>query len=285
MQSYKWLLILSLSFSPQGMAATPEMTSGATTQAPLRVGLLPYLSPGELIKTWQPFVNWLEHQVQRSMVMKSATDYKTFIQRSSEGRYDILLAPPHIALLAKRRAHYRVVAGFDANVVGEVLVREDSPYQRIEELRGLDISAPASTALISMLGEALLLKHGFKPQTNVRMHYTGSHNNAILALANGKVDAAFALSGLYGRMAATVPVKLRSLGNTAAALPALVLTHPALNEADNLRISEAVLRAAKDPALKGFFQQLGMGTPRVLTRNELQAFEPMITMLLGREEK
>lgn len=259
--------------------------AGSPTPHVLRAGLIPYLSPGALIKTWSPFVTRLEHYLQQPIMMKSAPNFPTFIQRASAGRYDLLMVAPHIGILAKRRAHYRIAVGFGNPAVGEVLVRADSPYRQLESLRGLELSAPANTTLVSIMGEALLQQQGLDPQRDVRMHYTGSHNNAILALQSGKVDAAIVISGLYARMAATLPVKLRSLAVTAPVLPAIILTHPALSQAEHQRIQQALLATAKDPMLGEYFLQQGFGVPRLLTPAEIQAFDPLVDLLLARENR
>jgi phosphonate transport system substrate-binding protein len=89
-----------------------------------------------------------------------------------------------------------------------LLVRADSPYQKLLDLRGKQI---AHTSAISNSGNlaprALFTEEGLMPERDYKVVYSGRHDKSITGLALGLWDAAPVASGVFDRMAARGEIK------------------------------------------------------------------------------
>ena len=109
----------------------------AAEPPPLEMGVLPFLSSERLFEDFLPMKKYLETQLKRRVVMSTAPDFKSYVQRAAHGDYDIYETAPHFALLAETTQGYRRVSRFTRELDGYVVVRSDSSVQRIEELNDL----------------------------------------------------------------------------------------------------------------------------------------------------
>jgi ABC-type phosphate/phosphonate transport system substrate-binding protein len=75
----------------------------AAEPPPWQMGVLPYLSGERLFEVFLPMKDYLEVQLKRRIVMSTAPDFKTYVQRAARGDYDIYQTAPHFALLAETR--------------------------------------------------------------------------------------------------------------------------------------------------------------------------------------
>ncbi|MCL5061333.1 MAG: phosphate/phosphite/phosphonate ABC transporter substrate-binding protein [Candidatus Thermoplasmatota archaeon] len=120
--------------------------SGA--DAPLVFGVFPHLTAKQIVETYRPIADTLEKHLQRGVVIYSARDFKTFIERTRQGEYDILLTAPHLAWLARQDAGYRPLLKYAQPVYGLLAVRADSPFDEPGALRGRTIAIPDPFAVV-----------------------------------------------------------------------------------------------------------------------------------------
>jgi len=75
-------------------------------------------------------------------------------------------------------------------IKGYYLVRKDSPYKNMSDLRNKTIAMASPLALLSQGAIAELKEAGLKEHENITIQTTTTHNNAIFAVLNKKADAA-----------------------------------------------------------------------------------------------
>lgn len=93
-----------------------------------------------------------------------------------------------------------------------MLVRKDSPYQTLTDLKGQKV---AHTAVSSNSGNlaprALFPKLGLVPDQDYTVVYSGKHDQSVLGVASGDYDAAPVASDVYERMVQAGRVKADEL--------------------------------------------------------------------------
>jgi len=141
-----------------------------------------YLSTTALIKTWQPFASLIEKTLHKKVIIKTAPDFRSFIQRTAEGRYDLLMTAPHFAALAVKTHGYRVIAGHAHDLAGDIVVAKTATFQSINDLRGKTIVTPDPLAAVSLLMELTLRQYDLTPNKDIRIKTTASHNTRWLML-------------------------------------------------------------------------------------------------------
>lgn len=220
-----------------------------TSNSTIYFGLVPYLSATELIKTWRPFADFLEKTLHKKIIIKTAPDFATFVQRTAEGRYDLLMTAPHFAALAVKNSGYQIIAGHSNDLAGDIVVAKNSRFQSITDLRGKTFSTPDPLAAVSMLAELTLAKYGLIPEKNIHIKTTTSHNAALIDVAEGKSSAGVALGGLYLRINASNKfTQLRKLATTDKIPHAMYIASSSFPESDLQKLRKVLINPAPGSA-------------------------------------
>ena len=254
----------------------------ATEKPPLQMGLLPYLSGERLFEYFLPMKDYLEAQLQRRIVLSTAPDFKTYVQRAARGDYDIYQTAPHFALLAETEHGYRRVSRLTRELDGDVIVRRDAPVQRVEDLRGRTVITPDALAITSVLGEQLLKDHGLNPGHDYRLSRASSHNNAILTVRRGAADAAFTSAAVFEQLPPDIKRDLRVLTKTRQVPHMMVMAHRRLQQAEYDRLKTALLAFTRNGPGQKFFETTGYGDMGPITDADMARLQPFLPVLKER---
>ena len=261
------------------LLATPL---SAADQPPLQMGVLPYLSSERLFEIYLPLKDYLEGQLKRRIVMSTAPDFKTYVQRAARGDYDIYQTAPHFALLAETEQGYRRASRLTRELDGDVVVRRDSPVQSPEDLRGRVVTTPDVLAITSMLGEQLLKDHGLNPGRDYRLLRSPSHNNAIMKVYRREAEAAFTSAAVFEKMPPEIRRELRVLSKTRAVPHMMVMAHSRLSQAEYERLKTALLKFTRDGPGRKFFEATGYGDMGPISDADMARLQPFLKYLKER---
>lgn len=265
-----------------GFQTQPAVAVGEQKQDALVLGILPYLSPTVLLKTWEPFIGYLERQTGRHVYITSAPDFNTYIRRAATGLYDIYETAPHFALLAEKKYHYRRLARLKRELDGTILVLRNTKINSIEDLKGKVFATPDKLAIITILGELTLLEHGVRPQIDITIKYTPSHNNALISVIEGTADAAVTSTAEYERMNPVKKNQLRVLAKTRQVPHMMIMAGPRLDDKEYTLLSKLILQFTANGPGERFFQDSGYGDMVKITDNDMARLSPLIPLLDAR---
>lgn len=267
------LLALLLGF------AAPAMVQSAQ-QAPLEIGVFPYLSTRALLGTYQPLQQYLEQTLHRPVNLVTAPDMRAFAERTQEGAYTYVVTAPHFARLAQLEAGYRPLLRATRNLAGALLVRKNSDIRNIEDLRGKRVATPDSLTIISVLGLDLFRRNGLMPGKDVTIQALPTHNSAVVSLQNGAVDAAVVSLTAFIQMTQEQRAGLRILTQTREVPHVMYLANAKVSaaeaEAFALMLNHFVEHT---PEGKQFIESLGYQSLRAPTELELRSLDPYLDML------
>ncbi len=164
----------------------------------LTFAIIPAENATGVIERYTPFVDYLSKQLGVKVNLRVANDYAAIIEGQRAGNI-------HIASYGSASFARAVITGvkvdafgIDVNADGSkgyysvFYVKKDSLYKSIEDLKGknLGLVDPNSTSGNNVPRFALDQK-GIDPEAYFgKVVYTGSHENAVLALVQGTVDVA-----------------------------------------------------------------------------------------------
>lgn len=246
----------------------------ASADRPLVLGVFPSLTAKQTVEIYRPLASALEEHLRRSVVVYSARDFTTFVARTRQGEYDILLTAPHLAWLARQDTGYRPLLKYAQPVRGLLVVRSDSPFDEPDKLRGRTIAMADPIALAVLAIQAELAAHGLKRGIDYRTTDSGTHTNAVLQVINGRVDAAVLGLHPYNLTPPELRQQLRVLAESPPLSSLMYLTHPRLRDAEAQAIRNALLRFAATPEGQAFMQRGGYGGFANVDGSELRAFRP-----------
>lgn len=257
-----------------GLVLLLGMRPAISADKPLVFGVFPNLTPKQIVEIYRPMANTLEQHLHRRVDIFSARDFKTFVARTRQGEYDLLLTAPHLAWLARQDAGYQPLLKYAQPVRGLLIVKSDSSISEVTELRGhtLAMADPLAVTVLSMQSE--LAAYGLRRNEDYHTIDAGSHMNALMQVVNGRADAAVVGLHPYTLSPADVRQKLRVLAETPSLSSLMYLTHPRLRDAEAQAIRQALLAFAATPEGKAFMQRGGYGGFAKVEGNELRAFRP-----------
>lgn len=261
----KWMAGMGLCLSWLGVATAAD--------AEFNFGVFPQLSIRVMVETYQPLANDLGKAIKQPVNLTSAADFVTFHTRTRNREYDLVLTAPHLAWLAWKEGGYRPMLTYLEPARGILIVRADSPYQQIADLRGKTIALPDPLAVVNIRMEKMLEKAGLLLGRDLTKIEAGSHTNAATHVNQGQADAAVVGVLAYLRLPKEVRDNLRVIAETPAMPSHVYLVHPRTTPARERAIAQAIEQFTRSEAGQTFLQKGGFGGVRALKKNELKQVE------------
>jgi phosphonate transport system substrate-binding protein len=182
------LLVLALVLPVSSGGQAPDEST------PLRLGVVSFYNPRLMFVRYQPLVDYLGERTGRPWELAVSGSYEQATDDLCAGRVTLASLGP----LTYLRAHARCGAvpllrlqGTGGGVFhGDVLVRSDSRFERIEDLVGhaIGFGDPLSTSS-HLLPRAMLQAAGLEPGRDFECRYFGQHERAARAVLVGEVAA------------------------------------------------------------------------------------------------
>src|SRR5579872_510952 len=160
--------------------------------------VVPAENASGVVDRFTPFTDYLSHQLGTKVTLRVANDYAALIEGQRAGNIHIGYYGPASFARARLTGVKTDAFVIDVNSDGSkgyysvFYVLAKSPYQKIEDLKGknLGLVDPNSTSGNNM-PRFKMNQMGIDPDTYFsKVVFTGSHENAVLALAQGTVDVA-----------------------------------------------------------------------------------------------
>jgi len=186
----------------------------AAEEAPLVFGLLPSESATSKIRRYAPLRDYLIQRLHRRVVLETARDFKTFVKRTDERRYDFLETAPHFVPPATEDGRYRVLTTIIHPMTAVVVVAFDSPLTRVEELGAGRVAIPSPRAIVTRVGKDYLRQQGLVGHRAPQYQTYPTHNAAYEAALGHLQDAAIISVNVYNK-ARHLGQSLRMLGQSA----------------------------------------------------------------------
>ncbi len=190
---------LKLAVAGLALAAAPAFAQDWKAKYPeLVFAIIPSENASGVTERYTPFVQYLAKELGTKVTLRIANDYAAIIEGQRTGNIHIASYGPSSFARARMTGAKVDAFAIETNLDGTkgyhsvFYVKKDSPYQKVEDLKGknLGLVDPNSTSGNNVPRFAL---NGMKiePETFFsKVVYTGSHENAIIALQQGTVDVA-----------------------------------------------------------------------------------------------
>lgn len=184
-------LTILLCLGCRGDRPSPGPTYASSPPVPARTfpfAVHPLHNPVHLAAAYGPLLEHLGREMPGSrFVLEASKDYGDFENKIRSRGPAILLPNPWQALEAMG-AGYTILAmaGDPEDFVGLVLVRKDSSFKRLEDLKGKVVSYPSATAVAAcLLPQEAFHRAGIDPTRALVNRYVGSQESSILHVVMG----------------------------------------------------------------------------------------------------
>jgi len=252
----------------------------ASDKSPLTLGVFPYVSPVQLAAFHTPLKDHLAKRLQRPVSLVTAPDFASFVERTRQGQYDIIITAPHLGRLAETRDGYQRLAQTGHVVQGIFLARKDSDIHKIEDLRGKNVMIAQKVSIIYQMSDHLLRQKGLVPGESVTIIETHTHNNAMHAPLRGEADASVTGTLLWRILEDTQKEQMRVIGITEEAPGFLLMAHKRLSKPDVAKIKDLLLDFHKVPGSEAYFAATGYEKFKHIDDRMMRRLDPYTDILL-----
>jgi len=243
---------------------------------PLELGLLPFASAGTLFKRFAPLREYLEERIGIPVRLKTAPDFATFVSRTGEGRYDVVLTAPHFVLLALDTGRYEVRARYREPLRAVFLMRSADRGLRPGGKGCRTVATPPPSAVITLLGKHQLAREGrgIRP----RFRAFDSHNAAVRAVLGGDACAAVVSVNVWHRIR-DQESGLRVVARTAT-IPGLgILLRKDLPPALRDRLTRVLVGMRQDPRGRAALRRMAYPGYRPADAGDFAPVQPFLRQL------
>lgn len=188
-------LLLALGTIPGAMAAKDD---GTAKPGVLMVGFIPAEDARAMVRQSKPIADKLAKAIGMKVELFVGSDYNATIEALRAGHIDVALLGPFSYVLATTQAD---VEAFAITVTAKtmqpgyhsiIITLKDSPINSLMDIKGRTYAFvdPGSTSGY-MVPSAFFERAGIVPERDFKqVMYSGGHDASIVAVAEGKVDAA-----------------------------------------------------------------------------------------------
>ena len=246
---------------------------------PLVLGVFPYVTPVQLAQFHTPLKDYLAKQLGRPVTLVTAPDFMSFIERTHEGQYDLIITAPHMGRLAETRDGYQRVAQTGHTVQSIFLARKDSGIEKIEDLKGRRVMVAQKVSIIYQMAEQMLREKGLVPGESVTIVETRTHNNAMHAPLRGEADASVTGVLLWRVLEDEQKKQLRVIGVSQEMPGFMLMANKRMSAPDVAKIRGLLLDFHTVPGSEPYFTTTGYQRFKLIDDRVMRAMDPYTRVL------
>lgn len=266
-------------FIPCALVMLLGTSALASEKPPLTLGVFPYVSPVQLAAFHTPLKDHLAKSLQRPVSLVTSPDFYSFIERTRQGQYDIIITAPHLGRLAETRDGYQRLAQTGHVVQGIFLVHKDSKIQTLGDLKGKTVMVAQRVSLIYQMAEQLLRQNSLVPGETVSIVETRTHNNAMHAPVRGEADASVTGTLLWRILEDKQKEQMRVIGTTEEAPGFLIMANKRLSKPDVAKIKGLLLDFHQVPGSGAYFAATGYERFKHIDDRMMRRLDPYTRIL------
>lgn len=211
---------------------------------PLSVGIVPQQSASRLAEDWGPLLAEVSRRSGVPLVFRTAPTIPDFEERLGQGSYDLAYMNPYHYVVFHAASGYRAFAKEKGRKLqGILVVRKDSPYNKLSDLAGKTVIFPAPAAFAaSILPQA---EFG-RLKIPVKAKFVASHDSVYRAVSSGLHEAGGGIERTFEATPAEIRSTLRVIAETQPYTPHAFAAHPRVPAKVLARVQAAMLSLSDD---------------------------------------
>lgn len=243
------------------------------------LGVFPYFNAAKLASLHKPIKDYLSISTKKQIRLVSASNFKVFKERTSVGRYDILITAPHLGRIAEKNGNYEWL-GFTSNTSHAVfVVHKDSKIKSFEELKNKSIALPPKGAIIHHLALDTLKKYGINANENISLSIKKSHSNALLSAGLKNSAAAAFGAPTWAKYNAPEKDNLIKIGKSEDIPGFAILVNKNLPLEFKNELKKVLFLFENTEDGKLYFERTGLKGVRLKTDNDMKLLDKYINLM------
>lgn len=220
---------------------TPFFLSAETSRSYI-FGVFPHLPTHKLYETYLPVTEHFSQVLDSKLVLKTQPSFAQFENSLREEQFDIALIQPFDFIDAFDKHGYLPLARRQESLTSILVVKKDSPYQSLEDLKGKRIANPSRSAAVTRLTDRAMRKSGLHPQKDFSRIYKNNHFSCMQSVLIDKADACgTSIRAMYHYEDEMLNNRLRIIHETEAIPHVLYVVHKRVPEAHRDILKKTIL--------------------------------------------
>jgi len=259
--AFCWIVLLC-SLATQVNADKPDSVDKVAE--PYVLGVFPFLPPRELEKIFAPFAASIGSAIDKEVLFKSSNSYRNFMERSNAQSYDIAYVQPFDYVRLADKYNYLPLATRGERLATVFVVKENSPINSTEDLKGKVIATPPTVAAVTRLALNFFHKNNLVPGIDVKLTHHRSHVSCLQQVLIGVADVCSSAPPPVRFMQQKMKVKFKIIAKTVEIPHVLFIVHKRVPKAKRELIRSTILSwSTTDPGRK------------MLSRGKMRPFVPV----------
>lgn len=195
----------------------------AAEQRTLKFGIVPQQSATKLIESWSPLIKKMTSDCSCKIIFVTAPDITTFVNNVKNSMYDLVyLNPMHFVQTGTPAGYNALVREEGRKLQGIIIVKNDSPFTDINQLKDKEIAFPDPTSFA-----ATVLVQNIFSQKNIPIKpvFVKSHASVYISIISGIHSAGGAINRTFSALPDADKAKLRILTSTDQVTPHPIAIH------------------------------------------------------------
>ncbi len=185
----------------------------APTPVRLRLGLVPYLTPRQMLAAFDPLRDHLEHRLGLPVALYTAPSLRAFAHGVQDGSYDIAFVPAHLMRLAGNDWGWTPLVRRSAPLRLLLMQRQAQALAVPDDLVGTHLAVHDAMSLSAYRLVDWLAERGLRPGRHLTVDYLGDAPSLLAALERPEVTAVAIADASLSDMAAGAREELRPLAD------------------------------------------------------------------------
>lgn len=188
--------VLALTACGGSAQSSPEATKATCPNGEIKFGIEPYEDPAKLKPAYDVLAAALSKKLDCPVSVQVVEDYAAEVLAMRNGKLDLGQFGPLGYVFADAKASAEPLVSFGtaekelSTYTAGIWVPKDSPIQATGDLKGKSLALGSVGSTSGDVLPRFGLREAGIADADIKMDYTGGHPEALLALTNGKVDAA-----------------------------------------------------------------------------------------------
>lgn len=270
---------LVLLFPPALSAVTP-----AAHNDTLILGVFPYISANQMMEQLAPLCKRIEEALGKKVSLVSAPDFRSYVDRTARGEYDLVLTAAHMGQLAEKKDGWQRVVQSGQKTATVLLVRQQSSIQRIEDLRDKRIAVGNKQSITYVLAQQAIAEKGIILGQDMEVIDTATFSNVVQSVLLGEADVGATPTLLWDtweHINADQRHQLREIYRAKPAAPSfLVMASPKTDQATIRLLIDSLLSFKDTVEGQSFFQKSQFESFQPLDDATMESARPFVHVLM-----
>jgi phosphonate transport system substrate-binding protein len=226
---------------------------------PYTFGIVPQYDQRQLFEIWKPLIEELQKRTGLSFRLVSVPKIPAFEKEFLAGSYDFAYMNPYHLLKANKSQGYAPLVRDRAALRGILVVRKDSPIEKLSELNGKVVAFPSPNAL----GASLLMRADLSRLHHVSVVplYVKTHDSVYLHVVKGLAEAGGGVQKTLEEQEKSIQESLSVLYTTRDLPSHPIVAHSRVPGRDAEKTRDAFLAMAADETGRKLLSKIPMKQP------------------------